>query len=232
MKSLTIYVEFISNLGHPERNERGPFVRKPKREVKYRLYKNLCFFLNRCYYCQCVYFSCQTEPNLRECLFLLQEGDPRTEKMPVDQDWTAVYPSAAPFRPNAVPLPLRMGYPVKGGVPPGKKGNLELIKVSSHYYHMKRLGNNFQKSMHLVLERKSQKITFPLEEYKSISATQVFLCSYTGCGQCSYLQPVFTRTSCLWYGGTVFFLCGIMQFCVCARITELLRPDSICFIWT
>lgn len=56
--------------------------------------------------------------------------------MPVDQDWTAVYPSAAPFRPNAVPLPVRMGYPVKGGVPPGKKGNLELIKVRSHYHHM------------------------------------------------------------------------------------------------
>lgn len=49
--------------------------------------------------------------------------------MPVDQDWTAVYPSATPFRPNAVPLPVRMGYPVKGGVPPDKKGNLELIKI-------------------------------------------------------------------------------------------------------
>ncbi|KAK2917605.1 small ribosomal subunit protein mS35 [Channa argus] len=56
-------------------------------------------------------------------------GDPRTEKMPVDQDWTAVYPAAAPFRSNAVPLPVRMGYPVKGGVPPEKKGNLELIKI-------------------------------------------------------------------------------------------------------
>lgn len=61
--------------------------------------------------------------------FLLQEGEPRTEKMPVDQDWTAVYPSAAPFKPNSVPLPVRMGYPPKGGVTPGKKGNLELIKV-------------------------------------------------------------------------------------------------------
>uniref|UniRef100_H3CCM7 Mitochondrial ribosomal protein S35 n=1 Tax=Tetraodon nigroviridis TaxID=99883 RepID=H3CCM7_TETNG len=58
-----------------------------------------------------------------------EEGDPRTEKMAADQDWTAVYPSAASFRPNAVPLPVRMGYPVKGGVPPGKKGNLELIKI-------------------------------------------------------------------------------------------------------
>ncbi|XP_034391913.1 28S ribosomal protein S35, mitochondrial [Cyclopterus lumpus] len=56
-------------------------------------------------------------------------GEPRTEKMPVDQDWTAVYPAATPFRPNSVPLPLRMGYPVKGGVPPEKKGNLELMKI-------------------------------------------------------------------------------------------------------
>ncbi|TDH09389.1 hypothetical protein EPR50_G00086330 [Perca flavescens] len=56
-------------------------------------------------------------------------GEPRTEKMPVDQDWTAVYPAATPFRPSSVPLPVRMGYPVKGGVPPEKKGNLELIKI-------------------------------------------------------------------------------------------------------
>lgn len=57
--------------------------------------------------------------------------------MPVDQDWTAVYPVAAPFRPNSVPLPLRMGYPVKGGVPPEKKGNLELIKVKTHHLQPK-----------------------------------------------------------------------------------------------
>ncbi|KAM4734626.1 small ribosomal subunit protein mS35 [Anableps anableps] len=58
-----------------------------------------------------------------------EPGEPRTEKMPLDQDWTSVYPAAAPFRSNAVPLPVRMGYPVKGGVPPEKKGNLELIKI-------------------------------------------------------------------------------------------------------
>lgn len=75
--------------------------------------------------------------------------------MPVDQDWTAVYPSAAPFRPNAVPLPVRMGYPVKGGVAPGKKGNLELIKVRCHYHHMKRSGNSFNRSMQALSERKS-----------------------------------------------------------------------------
>lgn len=49
----------------------------------------------------------------------------------MDQDWLTVYPAATPFRPNAIPLPVRMGYPVKGGVPPAKKGNLELIKVRS-----------------------------------------------------------------------------------------------------
>eukprot|EP00066_Takifugu_rubripes_P004286 XP_003967536.1 PREDICTED: 28S ribosomal protein S35, mitochondrial [Takifugu rubripes] len=58
-----------------------------------------------------------------------EEGEPRTEKMPINQDWSAVYPSAAPFKANSVPLPVRMGYPVKGGVTPGKKGNLELIKI-------------------------------------------------------------------------------------------------------
>ncbi|XP_029378819.1 small ribosomal subunit protein mS35 isoform X1 [Echeneis naucrates] len=56
-------------------------------------------------------------------------GESRTEKMAVDQDWTAVYPAAATFKPNSVPLPVRMGYPVKGGVPPEKQGNLELIKI-------------------------------------------------------------------------------------------------------
>ncbi|XP_072242342.1 small ribosomal subunit protein mS35 [Leuresthes tenuis] len=56
-------------------------------------------------------------------------GEPRTKKMPVDQDWSAVYPASAPFRPNSVPLPVRMGYPINRGVPPEKKGNLELIKI-------------------------------------------------------------------------------------------------------
>lgn len=56
----------------------------------------------------------------------------RTGKMSPDQDWTAVYPAAAAFKPNAVPLPVRMGYPVNRGVPPGKEGNLELIKVRGH----------------------------------------------------------------------------------------------------
>ncbi|XP_006633785.2 small ribosomal subunit protein mS35 [Lepisosteus oculatus] len=58
-----------------------------------------------------------------------EPGEPRTEKMAVDQDWTSVYPTAAPFKHGTVPLPVRMGYPVNRGVPPEKKGNLELIKI-------------------------------------------------------------------------------------------------------
>lgn len=49
--------------------------------------------------------------------------------MAVDQDWPSVYPVAAPFKPSAVPLPVRMGYPVKRGVPMAKEGNLELLKI-------------------------------------------------------------------------------------------------------
>lgn len=49
--------------------------------------------------------------------------------MEESQDWTAVYPAAAAFKPSAVPLPVRMGYPVNRGVPQEKRGNLELIKV-------------------------------------------------------------------------------------------------------
>lgn len=66
--------------------------------------------------------------------------------MAVDQDWTSVYPTAAVFKPASVPLPIRMGYPVKRGVPPPKEGNLELVKVShmpwvcvnfEHYYSLR-----------------------------------------------------------------------------------------------
>lgn len=53
--------------------------------------------------------------------------------MDVDQDWPSVYPVAAPFKPSAVPLPVRMGYPVKKGVPLAKEGNLELLKVRSWF---------------------------------------------------------------------------------------------------
>lgn len=53
--------------------------------------------------------------------------------MDVDQDWPSVYPVATPFKPSAVPLPVRMGYPVKKGVPMAKEGNLELLKVSGWF---------------------------------------------------------------------------------------------------
>ncbi|XP_068951007.1 small ribosomal subunit protein mS35 [Petaurus breviceps papuanus] len=58
-----------------------------------------------------------------------QVPNPRTTKMTVDQDWMSVYPAAAPFKPSAVPLPIRMGYPVEKGVPMAKEGNLELLKI-------------------------------------------------------------------------------------------------------
>ncbi|XP_058146967.1 small ribosomal subunit protein mS35-like [Dasypus novemcinctus] len=54
---------------------------------------------------------------------------PRTEKMAVDRDWPSVYPVAAPFRSSTVPLPVRMGNPVKREVPMEKEGNLELLKI-------------------------------------------------------------------------------------------------------
>lgn len=53
--------------------------------------------------------------------------------METDQDWPSVYPTAAPFKPSAVPLPVRMGYPVKKGVPMAKEGNVELLKVSGWF---------------------------------------------------------------------------------------------------
>ncbi|RLW01715.1 hypothetical protein DV515_00007737 [Chloebia gouldiae] len=61
--------------------------------------------------------------------FVRSAAPPRTERMTVDQDWSSVYPTAAAFKPASVPLPIRMGYPVKRGVPPPKEGNLELIKI-------------------------------------------------------------------------------------------------------
>lgn len=55
-------------------------------------------------------------------------SQPRSERMPVDQDWPSVWPTAQSFRPSVVPLPLRQGYRPKGA-PPGKYANLELMKV-------------------------------------------------------------------------------------------------------
>ncbi|XP_014284954.1 small ribosomal subunit protein mS35 [Halyomorpha halys] len=53
---------------------------------------------------------------------------PRTEKMPIDQDWTNVWPGPRTFHPASVPLPLRQGIN-KLGASPGKVGNVELMKI-------------------------------------------------------------------------------------------------------
>lgn len=48
--------------------------------------------------------------------------------MPVDQDWTNVWPGPKTFHPAAVPLALRQGYDQKRASP-GKYGNAELMKI-------------------------------------------------------------------------------------------------------
>lgn len=68
--------------------------------------------------------------------------------MAVDQDWSSVYPTAAAFKAASVPLPIRMGFPVKRGVPPPKEGNLELIKVR---YHIELVRVNFENCCSLRL---------------------------------------------------------------------------------
>ncbi|CAF0731471.1 unnamed protein product [Brachionus calyciflorus] len=57
----------------------------------------------------------------------------RYNRMPIDQDWTNVWPTASPFKQTAVPLPVRQGF-VKNmiendGLPPEKYANVELIKI-------------------------------------------------------------------------------------------------------
>ncbi|KAJ8957522.1 hypothetical protein NQ318_020560 [Aromia moschata] len=54
---------------------------------------------------------------------------PRTNQMPVDQDWGSVWPGPRSFHPATVPLPIRQGYVKKGEVSPGKYGNAELMKI-------------------------------------------------------------------------------------------------------
>ncbi|KAE9554347.1 hypothetical protein FO519_002457 [Halicephalobus sp. NKZ332] len=69
---------------------------------------------------------------------------PRYEEMPVDQDWTSVWPTAATYRASVVPLPVRMGtrkYPEKRA-PFKRFGNLELLKIPNFLHltpeHIKR----------------------------------------------------------------------------------------------
>ncbi|KAJ8895674.1 hypothetical protein PR048_001010 [Dryococelus australis] len=54
---------------------------------------------------------------------------PRANQMPVDQDWSNVWPGPRSFHPASVPLPVRQGYPKKREAPPGKFGNAELMKI-------------------------------------------------------------------------------------------------------
>ncbi|CAB1331511.1 unnamed protein product, partial [Coregonus sp. 'balchen'] len=82
-------------------------------------------------------------------------GDPRTDRMAVDQDWTAVYPTAAPFRQGSVPLPVRIGFPVKRGVPPEKKGNLELVKSKDYVSAGTSLRNPSARIVHLRVKLSS-----------------------------------------------------------------------------
>lgn len=58
---------------------------------------------------------------------------PRYRSMPVDQDWTNIWPAAATFKWATVPFPVRQGF-IKSsaendGVIPSKYGNLELMKA-------------------------------------------------------------------------------------------------------
>lgn len=54
---------------------------------------------------------------------------PRTNEMPVDQDWPSVWPGPRTFHPAVVPLPIRQGYPLKKQAPLGKFANVELMKI-------------------------------------------------------------------------------------------------------
>ncbi|KAH8302231.1 hypothetical protein KR044_004257, partial [Drosophila immigrans] len=54
---------------------------------------------------------------------------PRTARMAVDQDWTAVWTGPRSFHPASVPLPLRQGYTERGAAAPSKYANAELMKI-------------------------------------------------------------------------------------------------------
>lgn len=57
---------------------------------------------------------------------------PRFKSMPIDQDWTTVWPSAHTFKWSAVPFPVRQGFVERSemeGISPGKYANAELMKI-------------------------------------------------------------------------------------------------------
>nr|SVE83178.1 EOG090X09BG [Daphnia magna] len=60
---------------------------------------------------------------------LIKHSSPRSNKMPVDQDWPSVWPVARVFHPASVPLPLHQGWVEPGTTPPGKFANAELMKI-------------------------------------------------------------------------------------------------------
>lgn len=57
---------------------------------------------------------------------------PRYKSMPIDQDWTNVWPTAHSFSWSVIPFPVRQGYVEKSendGIIPVKYGNAELMKI-------------------------------------------------------------------------------------------------------
>ncbi|KAH8345929.1 hypothetical protein KR067_009507 [Drosophila pandora] len=54
---------------------------------------------------------------------------PRSNRMAVDQDWTAAWPGPRSFHPASVPLPLRQGFTERGAAAPSKFANAELMKI-------------------------------------------------------------------------------------------------------
>ncbi|CAG2057096.1 unnamed protein product, partial [Timema podura] len=69
--------------------------------------------------------SCM-EPELDLMLRLVLQ---LSNQMPVDQEWSNVWPGPRTFHPASVPLPIRQGFPNKRQAPPGKFGNAELMKI-------------------------------------------------------------------------------------------------------
>lgn len=53
--------------------------------------------------------------------------------MPIDQDWTNLWPTSAMFNQATVPLPVRQGFvrnnSENNGLPPEKYANTELMKI-------------------------------------------------------------------------------------------------------
>ncbi|XP_053971999.1 28S ribosomal protein S35, mitochondrial [Hylaeus volcanicus] len=57
------------------------------------------------------------------------KSTPRADRMPTDQNWQAIWPTARTFHPDTVPLPLRQGYKHNKHPHPSKNANAELMKI-------------------------------------------------------------------------------------------------------